>query len=170
MVFAVLFEVQPNSSQWTAYLTHAKALRPELESIPGFLTNIRYGSLTQQGKILSLSTWRNEKALVKWRTQAAHHLVQEKGRAGILDDYHLRVGEVVDDSQSQGHEGKRGERGERFDETEVGGGKAVVLIDGTMDPEWVKLRKDNPKDIASEFGLDENADGLVEWDVFEAVF
>jgi heme-degrading monooxygenase HmoA len=166
MVFAVLFEVQPNSSQWTAYLTHAKALRPELENIPGFLTNIRYGSLTQPGKILSLSTWRNEKALVKWRTQAAHHLVQEKGRAGILDDYHLRVGEVVDDSQSEDHEN---ERGERFDETEIGKGKAVVMVDGTMEAEWVKLRKENPKDVAYEFGLDESADGLMEWDVFEAV-
>jgi heme-degrading monooxygenase HmoA len=168
MVFVVLFEVAPQPSQWDAYLTHAKSLRPSLEKVPGFLTNIRYGSLTRAGTILSLSTWRNEKALVKWRTQEGHHVVQEKGRGGVLDDYHLRVGEVVDDSQ--GHEGEGGGNGERFDETEVGSGKAIVLIDGAVDIDWLKQRKEDPKGVANEFGWDNgNVDGLVEWDVFEAV-
>ena len=45
--------------------------------------------------MLSLSTWRDEKALIRWRTQATHHTQgQERGRFEIFADYHLRVGEV----------------------------------------------------------------------------
>ena len=45
----------------------------------GFVDNIRYRSLTREGWILSLSGWRDEKAVVRWRTQMRHHEVQDKG-------------------------------------------------------------------------------------------
>lgn len=60
------------------YLDNAKMLRPELEQIDGFIDNIRYKSLTREGWILSLSGWREEKSLVRWRTQMRHHEVQQK--------------------------------------------------------------------------------------------
>ena len=75
-MFSVIFEVHPRSDQWDAYLGYAKMLRPELEQIEGFVDNIRYRSLTREGWILSLSGWRDEKALVRWRTRAKHHDVQ----------------------------------------------------------------------------------------------
>jgi len=62
-------------------------LRPELGRIEGFVDNIRYRSLTREGWILSLSGWHDEKTLVRWRTQARHHGVQEKGRFEVLLDY-----------------------------------------------------------------------------------
>jgi heme-degrading monooxygenase HmoA len=70
-------------------------LRPELESVDGFVDNIRYKSLTRDGWILSLSGWRDEKSVVRWRIAMRHHMVQEKGRSEILLDYHLRVGQVT---------------------------------------------------------------------------
>src|ERR1700742_4810509 len=101
-------------------------LRPELEQIDGFVDNIRYRSLTRDGWILSLSGWDNEKALVRWRTRARHHEVQQKGREEILLDYHLRVGQVTHDSHvPAGHELSE----QRLDETEVGEGTTVTLID-----------------------------------------
>src|ERR1700731_2431387 len=103
-MFSVLFEVHPKPDQWDAYLGYAKMLRPELERIEGFVDNIRYRSLTRPGWILSLSGWRDEKALVRWRTRATHHEAQEKGRSDILFDYHLRVGQVTHDTRlPQGH-------------------------------------------------------------------
>lgn len=72
-MFSVLFEVRPRGDQWDAYLDYAKMLRPELEQIDGFIDNVRYGSLTRDGWILSLSGWREEKSLVRWRTRARHH-------------------------------------------------------------------------------------------------
>src|SRR5215467_6484888 len=118
-MFAALFEVRPKTTHWDAYLGTAKMLRPELENIDGFVDNIRYRSLTRDGWILSLSSWRDEKALVRWRTKMRHHQAQEKGRDEILADYHLRVGQVTADNQlPMGYVLNE----QRFDETEVGEG------------------------------------------------
>ena len=97
-MFSVIFEVHPRSEKWDAYLSYAKALRPELEKVDGFVDNVRYRSLTREGWLLSLSSWRDEKAVVRWRTHAQHHGIQEKGRTEIFLDYHLRVGQVTDDT------------------------------------------------------------------------
>src|ERR1700729_4254266 len=94
-MFSVLFEVNPHTTQLDRYLDLAKALRPELEQIDGFVDNIRYRSLTRDGWILSLSNWRDEKSLVRWRTRAHHHDVQAEGRDAVLADYHLRVGQIT---------------------------------------------------------------------------
>src|SRR6478609_7007489 len=72
-MFSVLFEVHPKAEHWDTYLGVAKMLRPEIERIDGFIDNIRYKSLTREGWIFSLSGWRDEKALVRWRTQSRHH-------------------------------------------------------------------------------------------------
>src|ERR1700744_4812284 len=98
-MFSVIFEVQPRPEAWDAYLDNAKMLRPELEQIDGFVDNIRYKSLMREGWVLSLSNWRDEKALVRWRTTARHHDVQRQGRHEILADYRLRVGQITRDSQ-----------------------------------------------------------------------
>ncbi|MDQ6638739.1 MAG: antibiotic biosynthesis monooxygenase, partial [Pseudomonadota bacterium] len=66
-MFSVLFEVLPQAGRWDAYLGLAKMLRPELEQVDGFVDNIRYRSLTRAGWIFSLSGWRDEKSLVRWR-------------------------------------------------------------------------------------------------------
>jgi len=154
-MFAVLFEVQPKSEKWDAYLGIAKVLKPELEAIDGFVENIRYRSLTREGWLLSLSTWRDEKALVRWRTKAVHHGAQEKGRFEVFGDYHLRVGELANGSAG------------RSDETETGMGTAVTLIDARRPAEWVK--ENSPEQVAASLGHRADAIGIVDWDVFEAV-
>ncbi len=98
-MFAVIFEVKPRQERKDDYLALAKTLKPELEKIDGFIDNERFGSKRTEGLILSLSTWRDEKAVVRWRTLAIHHEIQAKGRAEIFEDYHLRVGEITADTQ-----------------------------------------------------------------------
>src|SRR4030081_2384180 len=163
-MFSVLFEVKPRADQWDAYLGYARLLRPELEEINGFIDNIRYGSLTRDGWILSLSGWDNEKALVRWRTRARHHTVQEKGRSEVFMDYHLRVGQVTRDTMLP--EGRVLSE-QRLDETEVGEGPTVTLVDATRPPEWVSQTA--PADVAAWLGLAPDAPGLMSWDVFDAV-
>jgi heme-degrading monooxygenase HmoA len=162
-MFSVLFEVRPKSDQWDAYLDYAKLLRPELEQVEGFVDNIRYRSLTREGWILSLSGWRDEKSLIRWRTRATHHGVQEKGRFEVFLDYHLRVGQVTRDTRLPDgyalHE-------QRLDETETGEGTTVTLIDAKRPAEWVE--KASPHEVAKWLGLAPNASGLVAWDVFHA--
>jgi heme-degrading monooxygenase HmoA len=96
-MFAVIFEVQPKPGQLQPYLDIASALRPVLESIDGFISVERFGSLTTEGKYVSLSFWRDEAAVVRWREQAQHHMAQARGRETIFADYRIRVAEVVRD-------------------------------------------------------------------------
>jgi heme-degrading monooxygenase HmoA len=163
-MFSVIFEVHPKAEQWDAYLDEAKMLRPELERVDGFVDNVPYGSLTRAGWILSLSSWRDEKSVVRWRTKMRHHETQEKGRSEILLDYHLRVGQLTRDTRLPDgyalHE-------QRLDETEVGKATTVTLIDARRPPEWVKGA--GLEEIAASLDFSPQALGLVAWDVFDAV-
>jgi heme-degrading monooxygenase HmoA len=164
-MFAVIFEARPRPGQWDAYLDNAARLRSDLEQVDGFIDNIRYRSLTREGWILSLSDWRDEKSLVRWRTNALHHEVEERGRSAILAEYHLRVGEITNDTRiPTGHELVA----QRLDETQVGEGTALTLIDARRPAEWNETS--NPADCSQFLGLDPYADGLLDWDVLEAVF
>ena len=92
---AVIFEVQPKPGRKQDYLDIAAALRPELEKIDGFISIERFQSLTTEGKILSLSFWRDAAAVQRWREQAQHRRAQQRGRTEIFADYRLSVVEVV---------------------------------------------------------------------------
>jgi heme-degrading monooxygenase HmoA len=120
-MFAVIFEVEPKPERFDDYLALAGALRPELERIEGFIGNERFRGLRDQGRILSLSIWHDEKALVRWRTQARHHEAQERGRYIIFRDYRLRVGEILSDSKQPGERSQQ-----RLDATEVGAASVTV--------------------------------------------
>ncbi|MBV9825984.1 MAG: antibiotic biosynthesis monooxygenase [Alphaproteobacteria bacterium] len=161
-MFAVIFEVHPKTEQWDDYLHQAGLLRPELVEIDGFLTNERYASLQHEGWVLSLSLWRDEKAVIRWRTFARHHETQEKGRFEIFADYHLRVGEVTADSGLAAGEALREQR---FDETETGDATHLVLAERTIAelPE-----KPAAADVMTRLGLPapDALVGLVERDVF----
>jgi heme-degrading monooxygenase HmoA len=123
-MFAVIFEVKPKKERKDDYLALAKTLKPELEKIDGFIDNERFGSKRTEGLILSLSTWRDEKAVIRWRTLGVHHEIQAKGRSEIFEDYHLRVGEITADTHFP--EGQKLQE-QRFDETGIGSSKAATI-------------------------------------------
>jgi heme-degrading monooxygenase HmoA len=96
-MIAVIFEVWPDPEHRTAYFDLAAALKPQLETIDGFISVERFESLTDKGKVLSLSFWRDEEAVARWRNVAEHRVAQAKGRGGIFKDYRLRIASVVRD-------------------------------------------------------------------------
>ena len=96
-MLAVIFEVVPAPGRKQEYLDIAAELRAELEKIEGFVSVERFQSLTNEGKILSLSIWRDEHAIHRWRELEPHRLAQRRGRGGIFADYRLRVTHVVRD-------------------------------------------------------------------------
>jgi len=96
-MIAVIFEVEPAAGQRQAYLDIAAGLRAELQRIDGFVSIERFESLSRPGRILSLSFWRDEAAVARWRTEEAHRMAQAQGRTGIFHDYRLRVAQVVRD-------------------------------------------------------------------------
>lgn len=96
-MIAVIFEVEPADGRRQDYLEIAASLRSLLEEVDGFLSVERFESLTTTGKILSLSFFRDEEAVQRWRTLSAHRNAQARGRAGVFDGYRLRVAEVLRD-------------------------------------------------------------------------
>jgi heme-degrading monooxygenase HmoA len=96
-MIAVIFEVWPAEGRKGDYLDHAAALRDELERIDGFISVERFQSLVEPDKLLSLSFWRDEEAVARWRNHGEHRATQAAGRAGIFRDYRLRVAAVARD-------------------------------------------------------------------------
>ena len=96
-MIAVIFEAVPHPGQRDAYLDAAARLRPHLEKMDGFISVERFESLTQPGKLLSLSFWRDEQAVQAWRNVEEHRRIQAAGRKRIFADYRLRVAGVIRD-------------------------------------------------------------------------
>jgi heme-degrading monooxygenase HmoA len=96
-LIAVIFEVVPTPGRRQEYLNLAEKLRPELEKLDGFVSIERFESLNNKGKMLSLSIWRDEEAVRRWRQFEGHRMAQAKGRGGIFSDYRLRVASVIRD-------------------------------------------------------------------------
>lgn len=94
-MIAVIFEVWPERRE--DYLDMAAELRLLLERIDGFISVERFESLTEKGKMLSLSFFRDEDAVKAWRNVAEHRAAQAKGRAGVFRDYRLRIAGVIRD-------------------------------------------------------------------------
>lgn len=96
-MIAVIFEVQPYPEHKEKYLDIAAQLRPELEKIEGFISIERFQSLTQENKVLSLSFFKDEKAIEEWRKLHVHRQAQQAGREKLFKDYRLRIATVMRD-------------------------------------------------------------------------
>lgn len=96
-MIAVIFEVFPADGKVQEYLDIAAELKPLLQNIDGFISIERFSSLVEEGKILSLSFWRDGKSIKEWRNIETHRLAQKKGREGVFTDYRLRVANVIRD-------------------------------------------------------------------------
>ncbi|MFC6520550.1 antibiotic biosynthesis monooxygenase family protein [Undibacterium arcticum] len=91
------FEVIPKAEHKQEYLDIAASLRPLLDEIEGFISIERFQSLSDPGKLLSLSFWRDETAIAQWRQLETHRMAQTRGRASVFDDYRLRIAGVIRD-------------------------------------------------------------------------
>ena len=96
-MISVIFEVIPAEGSREAYLDIAGDLKPLLETIDGFISVERFQSLSDPDKLLSLSTFRDEQAVERWRQHEAHRQAQFAGRHGLFKDYRLRVASVIRD-------------------------------------------------------------------------
>jgi heme-degrading monooxygenase HmoA len=94
---AVIFEVWPKEEGRQEYLDIAAALKPTLETMDGFISIERFQSLSEPGKILSLSFWRDDEAIAGWRRVEAHRMAQAKGRGKLFRDYRLRIAGIIRD-------------------------------------------------------------------------
>ncbi|WP_420136790.1 antibiotic biosynthesis monooxygenase family protein [Sphingomonas sp.] len=96
-MIAVLFEVLPAEGERSHYLDLAADLLPDVQGVDGFLSIERFESLSQPGKLLSLSFWEDERAVAAWRNHARHRASQDAGKHGVFRDYRLRIAAVLRD-------------------------------------------------------------------------
>ncbi len=96
-MYAVIFEVIPKREHVDDYLDTAVSLLADLQKIDGFISIERFSSLAEEGKLLSLSFWRDEEAIQQWREHIEHGKAQKIGRYSYFKDYRLRVGQIVRD-------------------------------------------------------------------------
>jgi heme-degrading monooxygenase HmoA len=165
-MFSVVFEVYPKSEGFDRYLDLAKELRPILEGIDGFIDNERFQSGRRAGWVLSHSTWRDEKSVVRWRTTAKHHETQQRGRDEVFADYHLRVGEIVSDTAPPAG---LSVVEQRLDETEIGAAKFVTLTE-VQPGATTDVKELTANALLDHLGFDPSRDGALDYDVFASIY
>jgi heme-degrading monooxygenase HmoA len=158
-MFSVILEVHPRPEKFDLYLDLAKDLRPILEAIDGFIDNERFESSRRPGWILSHSTWRDEKSVVRWRTVAKHHDTQQRGRDEVFQD--LRVGEIVADTAPPAGASILEQR---LDETEIGRARYVTLTE-VQHPSGGSAAA-----LPDCLGLDRERADLIDHDAFASIY
>ena len=96
-MLAVIFEFWTNPDKAGIYWDHAKAMSELVQDADGFISIERFQSVSEEGKFVSLSFWRDEAAVEAWRNRIQHRAAQSAGRAGAFKDYRLRVASVIRD-------------------------------------------------------------------------
>ncbi len=96
-MYSVIFEVEIADGMKNQYLDIAAHLKEQLVKMPGFLSIERFQSLVNEGKLLSLSFWEDEKSLLIWKANIDHMAAQREGRASIFKDYRIRIAKVERD-------------------------------------------------------------------------
>ncbi len=91
----VIFEVTPTAEGKAQYLKIAADLREEVKKAQGVISFERFSSLSQEGKILSMSIWENSDCVDQWRKTMAHRLAQQEGFRELFEEYTIRVCSVM---------------------------------------------------------------------------
>jgi len=90
----VVFEVTVKPDVGHRYFDIAAELKPELEKIDGFLSVERFESMLTPHKYLSLSFWRDEDSVARWREHGMHQSAQMLGKSEIFADFRISVAEI----------------------------------------------------------------------------
>jgi heme-degrading monooxygenase HmoA len=93
----VIFESWPKPGKKQTYLDMAAALMPLVEKTDGFVSIERFQSVSDEGKLVALSFWRDEAAVTTWRNVMEHRRIQDRSRQSVFDDYRMRVAQVTRD-------------------------------------------------------------------------
>ena len=96
-MIAVIFEFTPADGRFADYKQLAEGLGEEVRGFDGFISIERFQSISDPARFVSLSFWRDEESVQKWRNLQQHREAQAKGRGGIFSAYRLRVCSVLRD-------------------------------------------------------------------------
>jgi len=172
VMYSVLFEVQPRQDRFADYLRLASTLKPRVDRrVDGLIDNERFEDTRRPGWLLSHSLWRDEQAVTRWQATVEHHAAQARGRAAILANYHVRVGNVCYDSHppscAAAPQALRPGRTARAEPATSMGRWATLteLTDSTLavDAAW-------REQLPSRLGLPLNNGDLLDYSVFASIY
>jgi heme-degrading monooxygenase HmoA len=96
-MIAVIFEFTAAEGRFADYKALAEGLSEEVRGFDGFISIERFQSIGDPARFVSISFWRDEEAVRKWRNLRQHREAQKHGRAGIFKTYRLRIASVLRD-------------------------------------------------------------------------
>lgn len=96
-VLVVLGEIWVADGGEQEYLALAEGLRDAVSRIDGFIAMERFTSVSEVGKIMSVSYWRDEEAVAAFRNLPANRAAETRARAGLFRDYRVLVAGVTRD-------------------------------------------------------------------------
>src|ERR1700741_1253045 len=96
-MIAVIFEFTAADGRFADYQQLAEGLGEEVRKVDGFISIERFQGIADPARFVSLSFWRDEEAVRKWRNLKKHREAQAKGRGGIFSAYRLRGCSVIRD-------------------------------------------------------------------------
>ena len=96
-MIAVIFEFTAAEGRFADYKRLAEGLSEEVRNFDGFISIERFQSINDPARFVSLSFWRDEEAVRKWRNVQKHREAQAKGRGGIFSSYRLRIASIIRD-------------------------------------------------------------------------
>lgn len=96
-MIAVIFESWPRAGQGERYLEFGRRMGELVRGFDGFISIERFESVTEPGKFVALSFWRDEASVAAFRNLSIHRAVQARSRSEVFDHYRLRVAEVLRD-------------------------------------------------------------------------
>jgi heme-degrading monooxygenase HmoA len=85
-MIVVIFESWPMAGKKQSYLDMAAALMPLVEKTDGFISIERFQSVSEEGKLVALSFWRDEDAVTTWRNVMERRRIQDRSRQSVFDD------------------------------------------------------------------------------------
>jgi len=96
-MIAVIFEGMPNEGKMEEYLALAPKYSEHLKSFDGFISNERFQSCADPNKVLSLSFWRDEESIRRFRQLDIHIKDERLGREDLFRDYRICITTVSRD-------------------------------------------------------------------------
>ena len=90
----VILEGIPRDGKMEEYLALAPKYNEHLKTFDGFISNERFQSCADPNKVLSISMWRDEESIRRFRQLEIHIQDERSGREDLFREYRIYLATV----------------------------------------------------------------------------
>jgi heme-degrading monooxygenase HmoA len=96
-MIVVIFEGTPRAGKMEEYLARSPKYKDELSKLDGFISNERFQHCNNPNKILSISFWKDEESIKRFRELEMHQKDEVVGKEILFEDYHICIAKIFRD-------------------------------------------------------------------------